>query len=510
MLLHHLLERSAARMPDQEALVVDGQRWSYADINQQANCLAAALQHRGVQAGDRVATFLDNSVQAVVSLWATLKCGAVFMPINPLTKRDKLAYLLNDARASVLIAHTALLPEVTAALAQNTTVHTAWLVGDHRGAASPDSRCAALPDLSAAGAKLQIPAVIDQDLAAIIYTSGSTGEPKGVMLSHFNMRSAARSVSGYLQLLPSDRILCALPLAFDYGLYQVLMAARVGAAVVLERSFAFPVKVLELMERERVTVFPGVPTMFSLLMNLKSLATVDLPQLRLITNTAAALSEHHIQQLRALFPQATLFSMYGLTECKRVTYLPPDQLDIRPTSVGRGMPNEELWLIDDSGQRLPPGATGELVIRGSHVMRGYWEKPLATAERLKLDARTGHTVLHSGDVFRSDAQGFLYFVARKDDIIKSRGEKVSPREVENVLYALEGVREAAVLGVPDALLGEAVKAVLSLKTGAVLTEREVIRHCQARLESFMVPKTVIFVDELPKTDTGKIKKTGLR
>ena len=518
MLLHHLLERSAARLPNQEALVVDGQRWSYADINRQADCLAAALQHRGVQAGDRVATFLDNSVQAVISLWATLKCGAVLMPINPLTKRDKLAYLLNDARASVLIAHAALLPEALAALAQNTSVHTAWVVGAHRAAEGLDSRCAALPDLDTDGAKpqaehvVELPAVqvIDQDLAAIIYTSGSTAEPKGVMLSHLNMRSAARSVSSYLQLQPSDRILCALPLAFDYGLYQLLMAARVGAAVVLERSFAFPVKVLEVMARERVTVLPGVPTMFALLMNLKLPEAFNLPDLRLITNTAAALSEHHIQQLRALFPQATLFSMYGLTECKRVTYLPPDQLDIRPTSVGRGMPNEELWLIDAAGQRLPNGATGELVIRGSHVMRGYWEKPLATAERLKVDARSGQVVLHSGDIFRSDAQGYLYFVARKDDIIKSRGEKVSPREVENVLYALEGVLEAAVVGVPDALLGEAVKAVVSLKTGAVLTEREVIRHCQARLESFMVPKTVIFVDELPKTDTGKIKKTGLR
>ena len=510
MLLHHLLERSAARTPHQEALVVGAQRWTYAEINQQADRLAVALQQRGVQPGDRVATFLDNSVHAVVSLWASLKCGAVFMPINPLTKRDKLAYLLNDARASVLIAHAALLPEAAAALAQNTSVHTAWVVGEPRAAEGPGSRCAELPDLTASGTEPQPVQVIDQDLAAIIYTSGSTGEPKGVMLSHLNMRSAARSVSGYLQLLPSDRILCALPLAFDYGLYQVLMAARVGAAVVLERSFVFPVKMLEVMARERVTVFPGVPTMFALLMNLKLPGAFNLANLRLITNTAAALSEHHIQQLRALFPQATLFSMYGLTECKRVTYLPPDQLDIRPTSVGRGMPNEALWLIDEAGERLPPGATGELVVRGSHVMRGYWEKPLATAERLKVDARTGLTVLHSGDIFRSDAQGYLYFVARKDDIIKSRGEKVSPREVENVLYALEGVLEAAVVGVPDALLGEAVKAVLSLKTGVLLTEREVIRHCQARLESFMVPKTVIFVDELPKTDTGKIKKAGLR
>jgi acyl-CoA synthetase (AMP-forming)/AMP-acid ligase II len=249
--------------------------------------------------------------------------------------------------------------------------------------------------------------------------------------------------------------------------------------------------------------------MFSMLMALKNLASFDLASLRLITNTAAALSEVHIAELRALFPQAALYSMYGLTECKRVTYLPPEQLDIRPTSVGRGMPNEEVWLVDDEGRRLPNGATGELVIRGSNVMRGYWEKPAETAKRLKPGPNPGEMLLYSGDLFRTDAEGWLYFVSRRDDIIKSRGEKVSPREVENALHTIDGIYEVAVIGVPDEVLGQAVKAYVTLKPGAQLTEREVIRHCLARLESFMAPKFVEFVAELPKTDTGKIKKTGL-
>ena len=263
------------------------------------------------------------------------------------------------------------------------------------------------------------------------------------------------------------------------------------------------------MQRERVTVLPGVPTIFTLLMNIKTLSQYDLKALRMITNTAAALSDEHIRQLRGLFPQATLFSMYGLTECKRVTYLPPDQLDIRPTSVGRGMPNEEVWLVDDQGQRLPNGSTGELVIRGSNVMRGYWEKPDETAKRLKPGPNPGEMVLYSGDIFRTDDEGFLYFCARKDDIIKSRGEKVSPREVENVLYGMPGVLEAAVVGVPDAVLGQAIKAFVVLKSGHSLSEKEVIKHCATKLENFMAPKYVEFVDSLPKTDTGKIKKTGL-
>jgi acyl-CoA synthetase (AMP-forming)/AMP-acid ligase II len=303
--------------------------------------------------------------------------------------------------------------------------------------------------------------------------------------------------------------MCALPLSFDCGLYQVLMGFKKGARVVLEPSFAFPIKVLELMARERVTVFPGVPTMFSMLLALDTLAQFDLSSLRIITSTAAALSERHIRDLRTLLPQATLFSMYGLTECKRVSYLPPDQLDVRPTSVGRGMPNEEVYLVDEDGKRLSPGSVGELVVRGSHVMRGYWRKPEETAKCLKPGLYPGEFVLHTGDLFRMDDEGYLYFLGRKDDMIKSRGEKVAPKEVEGVLHSLEGVLEAAVVGVPDPLLGQAVKAFVVLTPGYRYSERDIITSCLASLESFMVPKYVEFVPDLPKTSNGKIDKKPL-
>ena len=508
MLLHQFLETSVSQKPDHVALVCDKRSYTYAQIGTMAARLAAELQRHGVRRGDRVALFLDNSVELVVGVFAALAAGAVFMPINPLTKADKLAYMLNDSRATALITQSTLQGAYADALRQNKSLQACLVTGIVEPG---DERIVAFPDLSvASGAALTDPGLIDQDLASIIYTSGSTGDPKGVMLTHLNMVSAGRSVSTYLGMRTDDVVMCVLPLAFDYGLYQLLMCVRVGATLVLERSFTFPVKVLEKMAEQRVTVFPGVPTVFSMLMNLgSSLASHDLGSLRMITNTAAALSEEHIRQLRGLFPRAQLFSMYGLTECKRVTYLPPDQLDIRPTSVGRGMPNEEVWLVDEAGQRLPNGSTGELVIRGSNVMRGYWEKPEETAKRLKPGPIPGEMILHSGDLFRTDDEGYLYFVARKDDIIKSRGEKVSPREVENALYALEGVYEAAVIGVPDDLLGQAVKAFVTLKPGFTYTERDVIKHCTTRLENFMAPKYVEFVDALPKTDTGKIKKTGL-
>lgn len=501
MLLHETFEHTAGQIPEKIALICKEGRFTYGQLLQDSERFAAFLQQRGVKRGDRVALFLDNTAAAVTAIFGVLKAGAAFMVINPMTKQEKLAYIFKDARPSAFISHAMLSHVFAPALASAKSIHTRVYTDNERDGILWDEAIAFHGSMAPTG-------LIEQDLAAIIYTSGSTGEPKGVMLTHRNMLSAQASVSTYLGLRQDDVVLCALPLAFDYGLYQILMAARIGYSVVLERSFAFPVKALELMARERVTVFPGVPTMFTLLANI-DLSRFDLSSLRMITNTAAALSEQHIHDLRSLFPQATLFSMYGLTECKRVTYLPPDQLDVRPLSVGRGMPNQEVYLVDEDGNRLPNGSTGQLVIRGSHVMRGYWEKPEETAKRLKPGPYPGEMVLHSGDIFRTDEEGYLYFVGRADDIIKSRGEKVSPKEVENVLYGLEGVLEAAVIGVPDQLLGQAVKAFVVLKNGYQYTEREVIKYCLAHLENFMAPKHVAFVDSLPKTDTGKIRKVGL-
>jgi amino acid adenylation domain-containing protein len=508
MLLYDTFGATVRGSPDRIALVCDGKRYRYADIERSVCALAACLQSRGVARGDRVAVFLDNSFEAVVSLYAILRVGAVVMPINPLTRKEKLAYLLDDARASALVTHALLKETWEGAISRSRTVHTC-IVAEVDASTARDDRCMSFEHALAMPGEPREVVLVDQDLAALIYTSGSTGEPKGVMLTHLNMLSAARSIVGYLGLRDTDVILCASPLAFDYGLYQVLMGFMVGATVVLERSFAFPVKILETMVRERVTVLPGVPTMFSMLLNIEWIARHDLTSLRMLTNTAAALPETCISDLRNAFPQARLYSMYGVTECKRVSYLPPEELDVRPTSVGRGMPNQEHWLVDDEGRRLPNGSQGELVVRGSHVMRGYWERPEDTARALRPGPLPGERVLYTGDIFRTDAEGYLYFVARKDDIIKSRGEKVSPREVENALYGLDGVSEAAVLGVPDPVLGSAIKAVVALKPGYRYSEREVIRHCLAMLESFMAPKYVEFVEALPKTNNGKIDKKEL-
>jgi long-chain acyl-CoA synthetase len=361
--------------------------------------------------------------------------------------------------------------------------------------AAYETQCARLPR-----------AGINLDLAMLIYTSGSTGFPKGVMMTHQSIDAAATSITTYAGNTSDDVILAALPISFDYGLYQVLMAAKLGATLVLEKSFAFPQAILNRIREEKVTGFPLVPTMAALLLQMKDLRPGEYETLRYITNTAAALPPAHIARLQELFPTTTLFSMYGLTECKRCTYLPPAELTRRPGSVGIAIPGTEAYIVGDDGLPLPFGSTGELVIRGPHVMKGYWENPSATEKALRPGPLPHEMVLYTGDLFRTDEEGFLYFVGRKDDIIKTRGEKVSPKEVENVLYALSGVREAAVVGVPDPVLGLAIKAVVALDTVAALSAADVIRHCARHLEDFMVPKLVEFRDQLPKSENGKIAR----
>ena len=324
------------------------------------------------------------------------------------------------------------------------------------------------------------------------------------------MVAAAGSITGYLENTADDVILSALPISFDYGLYQVLMAAKVGANLVLEKSFAYPRLIFETMIAERVTGFPIVPMMAAIMLQQKDLGGGAFPHLRYITSTAAALPPAHIARLQALFAHVKLFSMYGLAECKRCTFMPPDELRRRPGSVGIPIPNTEAYVLDENGERTAPGVVGELVVRGAHVMKGYWNDRAATGRVLRPGPHPWEKVLHTGDLFRADEDGYLYFVGRKDDIIKSRGEKVSPKEVENVLYALAGVREAAVVGVPDPILGMAVKAIVAVAPEAGIEPDDVIRHCRQHLEDFMVPKLVEFRHELPKTESGKISRRHLQ
>jgi amino acid adenylation domain-containing protein len=504
MRMECFLTDNARRLGGKTALVAGGRRLTYAELDALSDRLAAGLAARGVRRDDRVLVFADNSWEAAVAIYAALKAGAAFSPINPSTKADKLAYIVGNCRPTAIVTQARLAAVAAEARAIAGAEVMTIVSTEARGGAAPDgtvsfSRLLATDDAPPTHGG------IDVDLGMLIYTSGSTGRPKGVMMTHRNMDAASHSITTLLENREDDVIGSVLPLAFNYGLYQLLMAIRVGATLVLEKSFAFPQAVFERMREEGATGFPLVPTMSAMMLQMRDLAPGFLPSLRYITNTAATLPPTHIAQLRTLFPQAKIYSMYGLTECKRCTCLPPEELDRRPGSVGIAIPNTEVFVVDDEGRPAAAGTAGELVVRGPHVMQGYWGDPEATAQALRPGFRPWEKVLYTGDLFRADEDGFLYFIARKDDIIKTRGEKVAPREVEAVLHAHPGIADAVVFGVADAILGHAVAAMV-VTADPALTERDVIRHCAARLEDYMVPKSVEFRAELPKTDTGKVSR----
>lgn len=505
ILVNHFLEYSAERFPGKVALIHQGKRLTYAEIDSMANDLAATLLDKGVERGDRIAVFMDNSIEAVISIFGVLKAGAAFTMINHTTKAEKLEYIMNNSKARVLLTQGS-----RAEIVRNINcphLQTVIMAGSH----SSDLPCITYEDIINSGrSEAVISKCIDLDLASIMYTSGSTGSPKGVMLSHLNMVSAAHSITTYLENTEDDIIINVLPMSFDYGLYQILMGFKIGGTVVLEKSFTYPYQVIDTMIKEGVTGFPGVPTIFALLLKFKDIDKYDFSSLRYITNTAAALPTNHIKRLCELFPNAKLYSMYGLTECKRVSFLPPEELERRPTSVGKGMPNEEVYIVNEAGENVGPGEIGELVVRGANVMPGYWEMPEETAKFLRPGRYPGERVLYTGDLFRMDDEGYLYFLARKDDIIKCKGEKVSPKEIENILYNLDGIIEAAVIGISDEILGQAVKAYIVLEKGSQLTENDILRYCSQHLEDFMVPKCVEIMQTLPKKMTGKISKKMLQ
>ena len=485
------LARGAAVHPERIALVTDDGNLSYGQLDRLAGEIAAGLLSRGVERGDRVAVMLPNGSSMAAAIYGVLRAGAAFVPLNPTIKQEKLAGLLDRSGAAVLICD-----EQRAHVAREA-------VAEAPGADVVDD----IDSLRAEEAVRANP--LASDLAAIVYTSGSTGVPKGVTLTHRNMTFVADSMIEYLEMDERERVMCVLPLSFGYGLYQLLTCVRTGATLILQAGLAFPGRVVQLLSEQEVTALPGVPTVFNVLLSLHGLAEREFPQLRVLTNAGAALPAATIAELRRVFPSARLYSMYGQTECQRVCYLPPSELDARPTSVGVAIPGTRAWVEDPDGAVAGTGAVGELMVLGDHVMQGYWNDPEATARRLRPGRWPWERVLATGDLFRTDAEGFLYFVGRSDDIIKSGGEKVPPREVEEVLHEAPGVREAAVVGVPDKILGEAVRAHVALTPGHDQDSSALRRYCAQHLEDYMVPRSVIFHEELPRTENGKLDRRAL-
>ncbi|MHB8494216.1 MAG: acyl-CoA ligase (AMP-forming), exosortase A system-associated, partial [Casimicrobiaceae bacterium] len=457
--------------------------------------------------------YLDKRPETIVAAFGATAAGAVFVPLNPVLKPEQVAYILRDCNVRVLVTS----PERYVSLAEvladcsdlRHVVTTSEGTGETRGSVPQHMWRDFLEDAPRPAHR-----VIDTDIAAILYTSGSTGKPKGVVLSHRNMVAGAKSVASYLDNHPDDTLLAALPLSFDAGFSQLTTAFHAGARVALI-NYLLPRDVINALVRERVTGLTAVPPLYIQLSQLDWPASIG-EHLRYFATTGGRMPLETLKALRAKVPRAKPFLMYGLTEAFRSTYLPPEEVDHRPDSIGKAIPNAEILVLRPDGTRCAPEEPGELVHRGALVAMGYWNDPEKTAERFRpLPGREGGVVLpevavFSGDTVRMDVEGFLYFVGRRDEMVKTSGYRVSPTEIEEVLYATNLVAEAAAFGVPHPTLGEAIVVVATPKDGSTLQGATLLAECRARLPAYMLPAVIdVRQGPLPRNPNGKIDRRSL-
>ncbi|WP_452598366.1 class I adenylate-forming enzyme family protein [Pontimicrobium sp. MEBiC01747] len=507
--MQQLLEQSAGKYQDKTAISFSKKDYSFTAIEHESNNLACYFQTLGIQRGDRIVILLGNTIETIISFWAILKVGAIVIPVGTEMKTDKIDYILNDSRASILITNETIALENKAIFKAH---RLKKVLISNLTKAQPEPWMEAFENALVTNSNTLIPSgVISIDLAAIIYTSGSTGEPKGVMHTHDSMLAATHSLNTYLSYNYKDRVLCALPLSFDYGLYQMIMSISTGATLVLEKEFTWPIFLLKKIATKKITILPGVPTMIMLLHEQNKVKNFDLSSVRAVTNTGAALTRTNIEMIKTLFTNAKIFSMYGLTECKRCTYLPPEEIDSKIDCVGIAIPNTELWLVDDDNNKITtPHQIGQLVIRGATVMKGYWNKPSKTAEKLKTGIYPGEQVLYTGDYCSLDEDGYLYFKGRMDHMINSRGIKVSPKEVEDFIGTLPEINAVVITGIPHKDYGEALFAFVVLKEAQNISEMSIILECKKALEAYKVPEHISIIPAMPKTPNGKFNVIALK
>ena len=512
-LLHELPLHAAAATPESPALVYQSQTLRYSELAQDIERFAGRLVELGIGRSERVGIYLEKRPEFVTAAFGTMRAGAVFVPLNPLLKADQVSYILRDCNVRVLVTSIDRLAVLAPILPQCPDLRQVVIVGHgSAGSAIPQS-LVTWEQLQSAG-ETRGHRVIDEDMAAILYTSGSTGHPKGVVLSHRNMVAGALSVASYLENRASDTLLAALPLSFDAGFSQLTTAFHVGARVVLI-NYLFPKDVLSAVERERVTGLTAVPSLWIQLTQLQWPKAVT-EHLRYIANTGGRMPLQTLNALRAALPKTKPYLMYGLTEAFRATYLPPEEVDRRPDSIGKAIPNSEVLVLRADGTPCSANEPGELVQRGTLVAMGYWNDPEKTAERFRpLPGRdTGlvrpEIAVFSGDTVRRDEEGFLYFIGRRDEMIKTSGYRVSPTEIEEVIYATQRVGECAALGVEHPALGQAVVVVVTPRNGEMLDEPTLLAECKTRLPLYMVPaKIEIRAGSLPRNPNGKIDRKAL-
>ena len=521
-LLPDLIASSAAHKPEAVALTYGKQSMRYADLQQSIEGFVSGLRSLGLQRGERIAIYLEKRFETVIASFGATAAGCVFVPLNPLLKPDQVAYIMRDCNVRALITSNERLPLLAPVLEACHDLRHVVLINAE--ALPPSTNQVPGPvtqlrwdDLLKAPAQAGH-RVIDTDMAAILYTSGSTGKPKGVVLSHRNMVAGAKSVASYLENTADDTLLAALPLSFDAGFSQLTTAFHAGARVVL-LNYLMPRDVLKALERERVTGLTAVPPLYIQLAQLEWPAGIT-EHLRYFANTGGRMPRETLAALRTRMPQTKPYLMYGLTEAFRSTYLPPDEVDKRPDSIGKAIPNAEILVLREDGSPCAPNEPGELVHRGALVGMGYWNDHEKTAERYKpLPANTPgreaglvlpELAVFSGDTVRMDEEGFLYFIGRRDEMMKTSGYRVSPTEVEEVLYATRLVGECVAFGVDHATLGQAIQVIATPPEGGSLDATALLAECRKLMPAYMVPAHIDVRDgPLPRNPNGKIDRKTL-
>lgn len=510
-LLPDLVFQSALRTPDAPAISFGDETLSYSDLSDRIRKSAAAFRRLGIGKSERVAIYLEKRLENVIAMFGAAAAGAVFVPVNPLLRPQQVRHILRDCNVRILVTSDSRLASLSDILPDCHDLNSVVSV-DGRPAAdlahSDGFSWKELMEKKPAGVAPH--ATIDGDMVAIIYTSGSTGLPKGVVLSHRNMVAGARSVSQYLENTADDRILSVLPLSFDAGLSQLTTAFNVGASVIL-MNFLLPKDVVTKAGKVRATGIAGVPPLWNQLAGLEWPAEAA-ESVRYFTNTGGHMPRPTLDRLRSAMPKAAPYLMYGLTEAFRSTYLPPSEVDKRPDSMGKAIPNAEILVVREDGSLCGPGEPGELVHRGALVALGYWNDPDRTSERFKpapgQDPALPITELAvwSGDTVRTDEDGYLYFVGRQDEMIKTSGYRVSPTEVEEVVYASGLVSEAVAIGVPHETQGQAIVIVATPPPEKPADEEALLASCRKELPPFMVPQRVVMREALPRNPNGKIDR----
>jgi len=528
--VHELISHSAKRSPDTIALQIKDTQLSYAQLNKQITRLAHSYSEFGISQGDRVGIYLAKNKENVQSMFACSLLGAVFVPINPVLKAQQVNYIANDCQIKLLITNRARLKTMIPLLGDLTELNTIIVIDANeiqlretlRPLPQSIKKIITIIDwqsflsnyaLDQDNTNYKEPhsqvAISPNDLAAIFYTSGSTGQPKGIMLSHTNIVLGAKSVSQYLQLGNNDKILAVLPLSFDYGFNQLTSCFFIGAQCVL-LDYLLPNDVIKAITRYEITGLAAVPPLWM------QLSKVTWPSdaarsIRYFTNSGGVLPLATLAKLRQYMPQAKPYLMYGLTEAFRSTYLSPDEIDKRPNSMGKAIPNSEIIVLREDGSSCDDDEEGELVHIGPLVTLGYWHNKIATAERYKptpkqaINAQKTPLAVYTGDYVKRDAEGFLYFVARKDTMIKTSGYRVSPTELESVLLQLPQVEEATIISSPSVNLGQAIIAlIVASMDDKELLKTSILRHCKLNLPNYMVPKEIVFVNEFPRNPNGKV------